>query len=88
MLKCGSRLNKLRYPGQVTAILAAGHHLPFEVKGVNVDLPELQVRSGLLCSIVDHSFQSIMDVDHHAFTTMHPASSQSFSPPRLIPGGA
>ena len=87
MLKCGSRLNKLQYTGQVTAILAAGHHLPFEVKGVNVDLPELQVRSGLLCSIVDRSFQSIMDVDHHTFTTMHPAC-QRFSPPRLIPGGA
>lgn len=29
---------------QVTAILAAGHQLPFEVQGVDVDLPELQVR--------------------------------------------
>ena len=29
---------------QVTAILAAGHQLPFEVKMQNLDLPELQVR--------------------------------------------
>ncbi len=28
---------------QVRAILAAGHQLPFEVQGVDVDLPELQV---------------------------------------------
>jgi hypothetical protein len=28
---------------QVTAILAAGHQLPFEVKMQNLDLPELQV---------------------------------------------
>jgi hypothetical protein len=47
-------MNKHRYAGQVTAILAAGHHLPFEVKGVNVDLPELQVRHDLLLIAVDH----------------------------------
>lgn len=45
---------ELGLPGQVTAILAAGHHLPFDVKGVNVDLPELQVRSDVVCINADH----------------------------------
>jgi hypothetical protein len=32
---------------QVVAILAAGHKLPFTVEAVKLDLPELQVSSGL-----------------------------------------
>ena len=42
----------------MTAILAAGHHLPFEVKGVSVDLPELQVRDDHLCITADHLVHS------------------------------
>lgn len=34
---------------QVVAILAAGQELPFEVKAVKLDLPELQVRLPRRC---------------------------------------
>ena len=55
----GAALSNMRDkagPGvQVTAILAAGHQLPFEVKMQNLDLPELQVKHVSLLQIGDYS---------------------------------
>ena len=65
--------NKVGSTLQVTAILAAGHHLPFEVKGVSVDLPELQVRNDLVRMGIDHPVRSI---DRHTPTAANCVTSE------------
>ena len=73
-----------RGAAQVTAILAAGHQLPFEVKMQNLDLPELQVLKRLhMCpscaSLPTQSAVHWLSVDRHCWVRLPVLSSRQQS---------